>query len=89
MPAISYPELTEFDSKGRSGFIRTVGVEVSDLAPGNSIALLPVTSRGNPSEACRVMLHRDCIDRLISALQVIKQRQEAEKSRLAPLPDTR
>ena len=91
MTRIVYPTFTEFDSKGRSGFIRTTGVEVRDLGGSDSIVLEPITSRGATSEACRIILHRSSLDRVIEALQSIKVRQAAETPDLPqppPPPET-
>lgn len=71
---LQFGEQTAFDSKGRNGFVFTTGVEISSVRHSNTVFLFPINSRGQVSEACRLAIHRDAIDDLITALKVAKER---------------
>ena len=60
---------TQFDSKGRNGYIGTTGINVVDL--GEELFLEPITTRGVNSEACRIVLPKSAITVLIEALEEI------------------
>ena len=62
-------ERTKFDSKGRSGYIGTTGINVVDL--GEELFLEPITTRGVNSEACRIVLPKSATTVLIGALEEI------------------
>jgi hypothetical protein len=58
---------TNFDSKGRNGYIGTTGINVVSL--GEELFLEPITTRGANSEACRITLPKSAISTLIEALE--------------------
>ncbi len=58
---------TKFDSKGRNGYIGTTGINVVSL--GEELFLEPITTRGVNSEACRIVLPKSAISRLIEAFE--------------------
>ena len=57
---------TQFDTKGRNGYIGTTGINVVDL--GEELFLEPITTRGVNSEACRIVLPKSAVTALIEAL---------------------
>lgn len=68
------------DSKGRNGFLFTTGVEILNQdAPqsrsyeieDDAVLLFPLTSRGVPSEACRLSIAKSALPQIIAALQEI------------------
>ena len=69
---------TKFDSKGRNGYIGTIGINVVDL--GDELFLEPITTRGINSEACRIVVPKSAITTLINALE------EVALDRLSPKP---
>lgn len=70
---IKFPGKTEFDSKGRNGYVTTTGVEVATV--GDDIHLSPINSRGAVAESARVSISRDAatITSLILALEEIRE----------------
>ena len=60
---------TQFDAKGRNGYIGTTGINLVDL--GEELFLEPITTRDVNSEACRIVLPKSAITALIEALDEI------------------
>ena len=70
---------TNFDSKGRNGYIGTTGINVADL--GEELFLEPITTRGSNSEACRIVLPKSAITALIQALEEVASRSSQGRAR--------
>ena len=67
---VKFDRPSYFDSRGRNGYLQTHGVAVSNMGTGDfdEVHIHPITSRGNPSEACRVTIRKSAIPDLIKAL---------------------
>ena len=70
MQTIKFDRPSYFDSRGRNGYLTTHGVALFNMGSGDSeeVHIHPITSRGNPSEACRVAIRKSAISDLIKAL---------------------
>jgi len=70
MQTIKFDRPSHFDSRGRNGYLPTYGVAPFNMGTGDSdeVHIHPITSRGNPSEACRVTIRKSAIPDLIRAL---------------------
>jgi hypothetical protein len=70
MHTIKFDRPCYFDSRGRNGYLPTYGVVIFNMGTGDfeEVHIHPITSRGNPSEACRVTLRKSAIPDLIKAL---------------------
>ena len=67
MVRVLFTGRTSLDSYGRNGFVRTHGIEATRL--GQNIQLSPITSRGSASEAVRLIIPADAVDRVCAALK--------------------
>jgi hypothetical protein len=74
---VTFKKRPRFDSKGRNGFIQTTGVSVlayggaGDEREDITVALNPITSRGETSDACRIALALHDVPAVIDALQEV------------------
>jgi len=70
MQTIKFDRPSHFDSRGRNGYLTTHGVALFNMGTGDfeEVHIHPITSRGNPSEACRVTIRKSAIPDLIRAL---------------------
>ena len=70
MHTIKFDRPSYFDSRGRYGYLPTYGAAVFNMGTGDfeEVHIHPITSRGNPSEACRVTIRKSAIPDLIKAL---------------------
>ena len=70
MQTIKFDRPSHFDSRGRNGYLRTYGVAIFNMGTGDfeEVHIHPITSRSNPSEACRVTIRKSAIPDLIKAL---------------------
>jgi hypothetical protein len=70
MTRIAFDQPTRFSSLGRNGHIKTHGIEVTDMGNGEwaEIQIVPVTSRGKPTESCRLSIRKDALPALIDVL---------------------
>ena len=70
MQTIKFDRPSHFDSRGRNGYLTTHGVALFNMGTGDfeEVHIHPITSRGNPSEACRVTIRKSAIPDLIKAL---------------------
>jgi hypothetical protein len=67
---VKFDRPSYFDSRGRNGYLQTHGVAIFNMGTGDfeEVHIHPITSRGNPSEACRVTIRKSAIPDLIKAL---------------------
>jgi len=70
MQTIKFDRPSHFDSRGRNGYLPTYGVALFNMGTGDfdEVHIHPITSRGNPSDACRVVIPKSAIPDLIKAL---------------------
>ena len=70
MQTIKFDRPSYFNSRGRNGYLPTYGVAIFNMGTGDfeEVHIHPITSRGNPSEACRVTIRKSAIPDLIKAL---------------------
>jgi hypothetical protein len=70
MATIKFDKPTYYASKGRNGYLLTHGVAVYDIGTGDfdEVHLQPLTSRGDVSDACRLVIRKSAIPELIKAL---------------------
>jgi hypothetical protein len=70
MQTVKFDRPSYFDSRGRNGYLPTHGVAIFNMGTGDceEVHIHPITSRGNPSEACRVTIRKSAIPDLIRAL---------------------
>ena len=70
MQIIKFDRPSYFDSRGRNGYLPTHGVAICNMGTGDfeEVHIHPITSRGNPSEACRVTIRKSAIPDVIKGL---------------------
>ena len=70
MQTVKFDQPSYFDSRGRNRYLPTYGVAIFNMGTGDfeEVHIHPITSRGNPSEACRVTIRKSAIPDLIKAL---------------------
>ena len=61
---------SETASKGRNGVIKTSGVEIMSSSYG--IMFSPITSKGNPSDACFIEMENESIGDVVLAMMKVK-----------------
>ena len=68
--SIKFDKEAHFQSRGRNGYLNTHGVAVYNMGIGEfeEVHLHPITSRGEASDACRVVIRKSAIPDLIKAL---------------------
>ena len=68
--SIKFDKEAHFQSRGRSGYLNTHGVAVYNMGVGDTeeVHLHPITSRGEASDACRIVIRKSAIPDLIKAL---------------------
>ena len=70
MQTIKFDRPSHFDSRGRNGYLPTYDVALINMGTSDfdEVHIHPITSRSNPSEACRVTIRKSAIPDLIKAL---------------------
>src|ERR1700730_5739031 len=68
--SIKFDKEAHFQSRGRNGYLNTHGVAVYNMGVGDTeeVHLHPITSRGEASDACRIVIRKSAIPDLIKAL---------------------
>ena len=68
--SIKFDKEAHFQSRGRNGYLNTHGVAVDNMGVGDTeeVHLHPITSRGEASDACRIVIRKSAIPDLIKAL---------------------
>ena len=65
--SISFADVTEFEAKGRNGFMKTAGVTLMQM-PNGEIHLGCITSKGVPSDGIRIPVPKSAVIPLAKAL---------------------
>src|ERR1700730_8650231 len=68
--SIKFDKEAHFQSRGRNGYLNTHGVAVYNMGVGDTeeVHLHPITSRGEASDACRIVIRKSAIPDLLKAL---------------------
>jgi hypothetical protein len=70
--SIAFDEATEFEAKGRNGFMKTAGITLVQM-PNGEIHLGCITSKGVPSDAVRLPVPKSAVIPLANALLTMVQ----------------
>jgi len=71
---------TQFDAKGRNGYIGTTGINLVDL--GEELFLEPITTRDVNGEACRIVLPIEALDEIAPGPRPILPRSRSGEQTL-------
>jgi hypothetical protein len=74
--SIAFDDATDFDAKGRNGFMKTGGVTLMQM-PNGEIHLGCITSKGVPSDAVRIPVPKNAVISLANALLAMVQAEQA------------
>ena len=77
--SIKFDKEAHFQSRGRNGYLNTHGVAVYNMGIGEfeEIHLHPITSRGEATDACRIVIRKSAIPDLIKHLSTQSVRLRA------------
>lgn len=83
--SITFDEVTEFEAKGRNGFMKTAGVTLMQM-PNGEIHLGCITSKDAPSDAVRLPVPKSAVVSLANALLAMAPDAPSSRSEVTVTP---